>query len=82
METHASPADSLAAFDADTMSSEERYAYLQNIRSMYLENNAKPSEEQLNNAVACLRADRKQLTTRPKTTKTKTPMKAYDLDDL
>ena len=68
-------------FNPESMSSDERMAYCQNVRSLVVAKQ-EVSEEMLQNGIKCLRAERKAASSRPTKSKSSAPMKSYTLDDL
>ena len=68
-------------FNADGMTSDERMAYCQNIRSRIMAKEEVP-EDVLKNGIKCLRAERKAASSRPSKSRSSAPVKEYSIDEL
>ena len=74
----------MSDFNAETMTSEERVQYTQSIRQKVVKGDPVPTDEELRNAIQCLRVERRTASTRGATKRTNgaPAMKQMTLDDI
>ena len=73
----------MSEINIESLSSEERVAFIQSIRRKVVENNPAPTDEELRSAIQCLRIERRTASKRvPKNGESKAPMKQHTMEDL